>query len=182
VLSLTVPPIDLNLLGLILQTSTIQVNATAQSANGNLLGNLIVDLLDSVHASQSDLNTINGDLNNLLAEVVGILNVTTLSISSSALSSLSPTLQELTSPTLINTSGGAVSPLPVLNLSIASNNGTPPVDVNLLGVVVTTSNIDVQLLAQPGQGLILGNLLYNASHLLDGGLLSVLGILNTLGV
>ena len=55
-------------------------------------------------------------------------------------------------------------------------------DVNLLGVVVTTSNIQVQLLAQPGQGQILGNLVYNVSHLLDGGLLSVLGLLNTLGV
>lgn len=182
VLSLTVPPIDLNLLGLILQTSTIQVNATAQSGNGQLLGNLLVDLLNSAHVSQTNLSTINSDLNAVLAKVVGILNVTTLSIPTTALSSLSPTLQELLSPTLIDTTGAAVPPQPILNLSVASSNGTPPVDVDLLGVVVTTSNIDIQLLAQPGQGQILGNLLYNASHLLDGGLLSVLGILNTLGI
>jgi hypothetical protein len=182
VLSLTVPPINLNLLGLILQTSTIQVNATTQSGNGNLLGNLINDLLNSVHASQSDLNTINSDLNGVLDEVVGILNATTLSVPAGAVSSLSSTLQELASPTLIDTTGAAVSPEPVLNLSIASDNNTPPLDVDLLGVVVTTSNIQVQLLAQPGQGLILGNLVYNVSHLLDGGLLSVLGLLNTLGV
>jgi hypothetical protein len=40
----------------------------------------------------------------------------------------------------------------------------------------------VQLLAQPGDGQVLGNLVYNVSHLLDGGLLSVLNILNGLGV
>ena len=181
-LSLTVPPIDLNLLGLILQTSAIQVNATTQSGNGNLLGNLINDLLNSVHASQSDLNTINSDLNGVLAKVVGILNVTTLTLPSGAVSSLSPTLQELASPTLIDTTGATVSPEPVLNLSIASDSNTPPVDVDLLGVVVTTSNIQVQLLAQPGQGQVLGNLVYNLSHLLDGGLLSVLGLLNSLGI
>jgi hypothetical protein len=177
-----VPPIDLNLLGLILQTSTIQVNATSQSGSGDLLGNLINDLLNTAHASQSDLNTINSDLNGVLDKVVGVLNATTLSLPSGILSTLSPTLQELASPTLIDTSGSSVAPEPVLNLDIASNNNTPPVDVNLLGVVVTTSNIQVQLLAQPGQGQILGNLVYNVSHLLDGGLLNVLGILDTLGI
>lgn len=134
-LSLTVPPIDMNLLGLILQTSTIQVNATSQSANGDLLDNLINDLLNSVHASQSDLNTINSDLNGVLDKVIGVLNASTLTLPSGAVSSLSPTLQELASPTLINTSGSSVPPEPVLNLSIASPNSTaPPVDVNLLGV------------------------------------------------
>jgi hypothetical protein len=182
VLSLTVPPIDLNLLGLILQTSTIQVNATAQSGSGQLLGNLLVDLLNSVHASQSDLNTINGDLNGVLAKVVGVLNASVLTLPADAVSGLSPILQELASPTLIDTTGAAVPPEPVLNLSIASNNGGPPVDVNLLGVVATTSNIQVQLLAQPGQGELLGTLVYNVSHLLDGGLLNVLGILNGLAL
>ncbi len=182
ILSLTVPPIDLNLLGLILQTSTIQVNATAQSGNGNLLGNLLYDLLNSAKISQTDLNTINTDLNGVLAKVVGILNQTTLNLASGAVGGLSSTLQELTSSTLINTSDAAIPPQQVLDLSVASNNNTPPVDVDLLGVVVTTSNIEVQLLAQPGDGQILGNLVYNVSHLLDGGLLSVLGILNTLGV
>ena len=104
-----------------------------------------------------------------------------LSIPASALDGLSPTLQELTSSSFLGTTL-PTSPQPILNLSIASNNGGPPVDVNLLGVVVTTSNVQVQLLAQPGQGLIIGNLVYNVSHLLDGGLLSVLGVLNVLGI
>jgi hypothetical protein len=181
-MSLTVPPIDLNLLGLMLQTSTIQVKVTSQSGHGDLLGNLLDDLLQSVHASQSDPNTINADLNGVLADVVGLLNTTALTLPTGALGSLSAVLQELASPTFINTSGGPVAPQPVRDLNIASNNGSPPVDVDLLGVVVTTSNIQVQLLAQPGQGLILGNLVYNVSHLLDGGLLSVLGVLNVLGI
>ncbi len=180
-LTLTVPPIDLNLLGLIVQTSTIQVNATAQSANGNLLGNLIYDFLNTAKVSQSDLDTINGDLNGVLAKVVGVLNDTTLTLSSGAVGSLSPLLQELTSATLIDTTGAAVPPESILNLDIASTNGTPPLDVNLLGVVVTTSDIQVQLIAQDGNGDVLGNLLYNVSHLLDGGLLSVLSILQGLG-
>ena len=60
---------------------------------------------------------------------------------------------------------------------------SPPVDVNLLGVVVTTSNIQVQLYAQTGDGLILGNLLYNVANLLNpGGSLNLLTILGQLGL
>ena len=67
---------------------------------------------------------------------------------------------------------------------IASPNAsTPPVDVNLLGLKVTTSNIQAQLIAQTGDGQILGNLLYNVAHLLDaGGSLNLLTILGQLGV
>jgi hypothetical protein len=82
----------------------------------------------------------------------------------------------------VNKSGGTVAPQPVLDLNIATNDGSPPVDVNLLGVVVTTGNVQVQLLVQPGDGLILGNLVFNVSYLLDGGLLSVINILNGLGI
>ncbi len=183
VLSLTVPPIDLNLLGLILQTGTIQVNATAQSGNGDLLGNLLFDILNTAHASQTDLNTINADLNAVLGKVVGVLNASTLSISAGAAASLSPILQELA----LSDPGRHLRqprsrPEPVLNLNVASSDGSPPVDVNLLGVVVTTSDIQVQLLAQPGQGMLLGNLVYNVSHLLDAGLPGLIGILNALGV
>ena len=83
---------------------------------------------------------------------------------------------------MINATGTATAP--ILNLAIASTDGTtPPVDVNLLGVVVTTSDIQAQVLAQTGDGQILGNLLYNVANLLNpGGALSLLTILNALGV
>ena len=54
---------------------------------------------------------------------------------------------------------------------------------NLLGLTVTTSNIQAQLIAQTGDGQILGNLLYNVANLLNpGGSLSLLTILNLLGL
>ena len=182
VLSLTVPPINLNLLGLQLKTSQIQVNASAQSGNGDLLGNILTSLLNTLGATPQNLSTLNSNLNTLLSKVVAVLNASSLTLSSTALSSLSPALQSLALPNLVNTTGTASAP--ILNLAIASTNGTsPPVNVNLLGLQVTTSNIQAQLIAQTGTGQILGNLLYNASHLLDpGGSLSLLSILNELGL
>ena len=53
---------------------------------------------------------------------------------------------------------------------IASQDGsTPPVQADLLGLVVTTSDINAQLLATTGDGQVLGNLLFNVAHLLDQG-------------
>jgi hypothetical protein len=59
---------------------------------------------------------------------------------------------------------------PILDLAIASPDGSsPPVNLDLLGVVVTTSDIDAELSARTGDGLILGNLLYNVANLLNSG-------------
>lgn len=183
VLALSVPPIDVNLLGLVLQTSQIQVNADAITGNGDLLGNVLTTLLNTLGATPQNLNTLNTDLNALLAKVVGVLNASTLTLPVNALSTLDQTLQTLALPDLINTSGAPAS-APILNLAIASSDGsTPPVDVNLLGLQITTSNIQAQLLAQTGNGEVLGNLLYNVANLLNpGGSLSLLAILNTLGL
>ena len=41
--------------------------------------------------------------------------------------------------------------------------------LDLLGVLVTTSDVDVELSARTGEGQILGNLLYNVSNLLNSG-------------
>ena len=65
---------------------------------------------------------------------------------------------------LIAPAAGATAP--ILDLVIASTDGTsPPVDVDLLGLVVTTSNIDAHLSAETGDGQVLGNLLYNVANL-----------------
>jgi hypothetical protein len=182
VLALTVPPINLNLLGLQLKTSQIQVNANAVTGNADLLGNVLTTLLNTLGATPQNLQTLNNNLNTLLAQVVGVLNAASLTLAPNAVSSLSQVLQTLAIPTLVNSSGNASAP--ILNLVIASTDGTtPPVDVNLLGLVVTTSNIQVQLNAQTGDGLILGNLLYNVANLLNpGGSLNLLTILNQLGL
>jgi hypothetical protein len=170
-LNLTVAPINLNLLGLILQTSSIQVTATNQTGNGDLLGNVTTSLLNTLGATPQNLGTLNSDL-----------NAATLTLPAGAVSSLSPALQQLASTTLVNPSGTGSAP--ILNLAIASPNAnTPPVAVNLLGLNITTSNIQAQLTAQSGQGQILGNLLYNVANLLNpGGSLNLLPILGALGL
>jgi hypothetical protein len=157
-------------------------NANAQTGNGDLLGNVLTDLLNTLNATPQNLATLNSNLNTILAKVVGVLNVSSLILPPSALSSLSQVLQELALPNLINTTGTASAP--ILNLAIASTDGTtPPVDVNLLGLVVTTSNIQAQLIAQTGDGQILGNLLYNVANLLNpGGSINLLTILGALGL
>ena len=111
-----------------------------------------------------------------------MLNASSLILPANAISSLSQVLQTLAVPNLVNSTGTASAP--ILNLAIASTDGTsPPVDVNLLGLQVTTSNIQAQLLAQTGDGQILGNLLYNVANLLNpGGSLSLLTILNALAL
>jgi hypothetical protein len=77
-------------------------------------------------------------------------------------------VQTLLSPVLISSTPGATTQ--VLDLLIASPDGTtPPVQADLLGLVVTTSDIDAELWAQTGDGQVLGNLLFNVANLLNPG-------------
>ncbi len=182
VLSLNVAPINLNLLGLVLHTDQIQVNADAESGDGKLLGNLLTGVLNSVNGTPSNLTDLNNQVNDLLAKVVGVLNASTLTLAPNAVSNLSPTLKTLTLPNLVNTSGTSASS-PILDLNVASSTSTPPVDVDLLGLVVSTSDIHATLTAQTGNGQVLGNLVYNVSHLLDpGGSTGLLALLAALGL
>jgi hypothetical protein len=179
VLSLTVPALNLNLLGLNLQTTPITVNANAQTGNGNLLGNVLTSLLNTLDATPDKIAQLNNTLNGVLARVVGVLNVASLTVAPAVIGSLPPALQTLLNPVLVAPAGSSA---PVLDLVIASQDGTtPPVDVNLLGLDVTTSNIDAKLTATTGDGQILGNLLYNLANLANpdgsGGLLSLLNAL-----
>lgn len=70
ILNLVLAPIDINLLGLRVQTSTITLVVSAEEAPGNLLGNLlcaIVGLLDRQNPTPVDrLNTIIVLLNRIL--------------------------------------------------------------------------------------------------------------------
>jgi hypothetical protein len=180
VLSLTVPALDLNLLGLTLETSPITVNANAEEGDGKLLGNVLSSLLGTLDATPEKIAELNNTLNGVLARVVGVLNAADLSVASSLVDALPPALQTLLNPILVAPAG---STAPVLDLVIASQDGTsPPVDVDLLGLVVTTSNIDASLSATTGEGQILGNLLYNLANLANpNGTSGLLALLNALG-
>lgn len=182
VLSLTLAPIDLDLLGLILRTSQIQVNVDASTGDGLLLGNVLTTLLNTLGATPENLDRLNNNLNALLAKVIGILNNADLILPLDALSSLATVLQTLALPNLVTSD--ATASTKILDLIIASSDGTtPPVDVDLLGLRITTSNIEAELLAETGEGNVLGNLLYNLAHLLDpGGSTNLLTILSLLGL
>jgi hypothetical protein len=167
VLALTVPAIDLDLLGLVLKTDPITVNATAQEGDGLLLGNLLKTILNTLSATPEELTRLNTNLNAVLAKVIGVLNASTLTLPPGVLDTLSPALQSLALPDLITAAPGATAS--ILDLAIASSDGASPVDLDLLGLQVTTSNVDVELSAHTGDGLILGNLLYNVANLLNSG-------------
>jgi hypothetical protein len=181
ILNLTVPPLDLNLLGLVIETSPITVNASAQAGNGALLGNVLTTAVNTLGATPADIAELNTNINEVLAKVVGVLNASNLTLSPSGISGLPPLIQQLVNPTL--TAPAAGSTAPVLDLMIASTDGTsPPVDVDLLGLSITTSNIEANLSAQTGDGQVLGNLLYNLANLADpGGPAGLLNLVNLLG-
>jgi len=181
ILNLTVPALDLNLLGLKLETSPITVNADAVQGDGNLLGNVLTSLLNTLDATPDKIAQLNNTLNGVLSRVIGVLNAADLAVSPALVGALPPALQTLLNPVLVAPAGSTV---PILDLVIASQDGTsPPVDVNLLGLHVTTSNIDAHLSAVTGDGQILGNLLYNVANLANpNGASGLLSLLNALGV
>jgi hypothetical protein len=65
ILDLTVGPINLDLLGLVVQTNTIHLQITAQQGPGNLLGNLLCGLANALNGGGS-LTQIANILNRLL--------------------------------------------------------------------------------------------------------------------
>ena len=65
ILNLTIGPIHLDLLGLIIDTNTINLDITAQPGAGNLLGNLLCAITNALN-NPSSLATL---LNNLLASL-----------------------------------------------------------------------------------------------------------------
>jgi len=157
ILNLHLGPIDLNLLGLRVQTSEICLNITAQSGTGNLLGNLLTQvagLLDQGIPLNQVLGGLSpADLGTLTTGVTGLLN---------------GALGQLTSPA--NAASGAsvtqVGATHILHLSVG------PLNLNLLGLQVNLDNchngpITVDITAQSGPGQLLGNLLGGLSHLLD---------------
>jgi hypothetical protein len=145
-----------------------------------LLGNILTTVLNTVDATPQNLTGLNENLNALLAKVVGVLNVVELVLPTDILSLLPSVLQTLASPILITPTPGATTE--ILDLVISSDTAGPPVDVDLLGLNISTSNIDASLSATTGDGQILGNLLYNAANLLNpGGATTLLSLLAQLG-
>jgi hypothetical protein len=164
VLSLTVGPINLNVLGLKVTTSPICLNITAQRGPGNLLGNLLcgpgITGANLLQAVSSVLNTL-GALDALGGgTATGLLS--SPQTLQRAISDLTGTLGSLATPT---------ASCQILNLNLG------PLNLNLLGLIVTLNNcatppgpVNVNVTAIPGTGNLLGNLLCDLAGLLPSGL------------
>lgn len=175
VLNFAVPQLDMNLLGLQLKTDPVTLDASAQSGNGELLGNLWTTVLNNLSATPDKMAQMSNTVSGVLARVFGALNASSITLPSSAITGLSPAMQALLSPTLI---GPAGSTTPILDL-IPSSSNTPPAAINLLGLNLASNNVNAQLSATTGDGQVLGNLLYNTPNLANPGgsaaLISLMG-------
>lgn len=68
ILDLTLGPLDLNLLGLMVHLNQVHLTITAQSAPGNLLGNLLCSVAHLLDNS-GPLQGLVGLLNNILRQL-----------------------------------------------------------------------------------------------------------------
>ena len=70
ILSLTLGPLHLDLLGLVIDLNQVNLNITAQPGPGNLLGNLLCDVANLLNGGG-----ILGNLSNLLNQLLGSLRL-----------------------------------------------------------------------------------------------------------
>jgi len=71
ILSLTLGPLHLDLLGLVIDLNQVNLNITAQPGPGNLLGNLLCDVANLLNGGGGIL----GNLSNLLNQLLGSLRL-----------------------------------------------------------------------------------------------------------
>lgn len=152
ILNLSLGPINLDLLGLNVDTSPICLDVTAVPGSGALLGNLLCGIA----------NLLNGGLSQ--SAVLAGLTPTELVTLNSGLTQL---LNQAVFIPLTNSSALVNATCNVLSLAIG------PVDLNLLGLRVELDNcsngpVTVDITADPTGGL-LGNLLCGVANLLNGG-------------
>ena len=155
ILNLSLAPIDLNLLGLVVQTSPICLDLTAYE-NGGLLGSLLCSVANALN-NGLPLSTIlvnlqtTGQLTDLLTGLTNLLN--------GALATLTQAV--VTAITVVDQAHTCA----ILHLELG------PVNLTLLGLNVVLDNcangpVTVDITGVTGQGNLLGNLL---CELLGGG-------------
>jgi hypothetical protein len=156
ILDLSLGPIHLDLLGLVVDTSPICLDITADP-EGGLLGNLLCGIAGLLDPDGGNLGTLLGGLTNtqLTTLLQGITDL------------LNGALAQITAPNAdTSVAGSAPGATDILNLSLG------PIDLNLLGLMVHLDDcndgpVTIDITAVPGPGNLLGNLLGNLAHLLD---------------
>ncbi len=144
-LNVQLPPLHLNLLGLVLDTTAICVNVTANAGAG-LLGDLLCSVANALQAGSNLTQIVNGlaqaELNNLLLGLTAVINGALAPLANAVATSIIPAA----------TGPGTCS---AVSLTL------PPINLNVLGLGVTVDNCAggtaaVALSGQPGT--LLGNL------------------------
>jgi len=135
------------------------VGCDGNERHGGLLGNVLTTLQNTLGTQPAKLAMLSSNVSAILAKVMGILNASNLTLPASAISSLPPALQTLAQPNLIP--HAAVASATIFDLV----GGSLPVGMDVLGLGTTSTRVDLKLSAVPGDGQILGNLLYNLANL-----------------
>ncbi len=148
VLGLTLSDVNLNLLGLDANLN-VDLLVGLQTGQGNLLGDLLLRELQQIE--QEILASGFAPLEQLLGFLFdgGVAGDAVAGEVASAASAAAPSA-------LVTGSGGSsgmIEPVSILNLSIDE------LDLDLLGVLIRSEGIDAEVRAEPGPGMLLGNLL-----------------------
>jgi hypothetical protein len=201
ILFLDLGPINLDLLGLVVDLSQVTLDIHAVPGAGNLLGNLlcgVAGLLDGLQLSAL-LDQITGLLEDLLGILSpatgtladggtfdGVVTVTGLAyengqvVATGVLNGTATDAAGVSIPlvneafaTAADISGDETAGCSILDLDLA------PIHLDLLGLVVDLSAVELDLTAVPGGGL-LGSLLCAVAGLLDpaGGIFALLDRIN----
>jgi len=181
ILELTIGPIYLNLLGLVIQTSEINLVITAETGEGNLLGNLLCALV-GIFDPQAQAKALNQALA-LLGGSLSSGSVLTGALPITITSFANQNGQLVAKFYVRGADGQAVGPFVTPAQVIEPPEGSceiltlvlGPIDLNILGLRIQLFGeneddpITILIYAVPGEGNLLGNLLCAIAGLLDQG-------------
>ncbi len=173
VLTLVLGPVHLNLLGLVVDlfgpnNGPITLTITAQQGQGLLLGNLVCAIANLLNGGGSTAAVANL-LNQLLALLQKVLSGLTSTFAAGPGNTLvqnvaiSGTVVATTTATITASAPPTTTSCPVLTLTLG------PLHLNLLGLVIDLSQVNLNITAQAGSGNLLGNLVCGIANLLNQG-------------
>lgn len=177
ILHLELGPINLNVLGLVVKTSPICLDITADAGSGGALGNLLTQIAGDLDAPASLWQILSG-LNGRLSDT------DVQAVSTGIGAALTQSLNQLFDGAAVARLPSATTAdgvCPILDLRLG------PVDLDLLGLHVSLDNckggpVRVQISAVEGPGNLLGNLLCDLTHIADGSTLDRISATNLLGL
>ena len=176
ILDLEIGAIDLDLLGLVVETSDICLEITANEGEG-LLGDLLCGLSNVLNGTLEGLNL--GNVTNVLNQIIGGLNLnmaldSVSNVAGNLAANLTTTVSTLADSESL-TRALVLDPQQDANGCAILDLSLGPINLNLLGLEVNLDNceggpVTVDITAEPGRGNLLGNLLCGVTNLLNGGL------------